>query len=105
MDIQIDELVIEGDRPAHIAKHTIKLAEVLEIIDGNYVYIQGKLDRWLLTGKSKKKRFLTIVVGKRRKKNTYGLITARPSSKEERSFYKEFTTQIGGEENGKNKTS
>lgn len=103
MDIIIDELIIEEDRPHHIAKHNVTIKEVLEIIEGDYVYIQGKYDRWLVIGKTEKKRFLTVIMGERKKQNTYGLITVRPSSKEERSFYKEFTLQAGGEQNGKNK--
>lgn len=30
MDIVIDELIIEEDRPAHIAKHNVSMDEVLE---------------------------------------------------------------------------
>lgn len=97
VDIIIDELIIEKDRPEHIAKHKVQLKEVLEITNGNYVFIEGKNSRWLLIGKTKKNRFLTIIVGSRKKKNTYGLVTARPSSREERSFYDELTAQIGGE--------
>lgn len=96
MDLIIKELIIEEDRLVHIAKHNIKIEEVLEIVSGDYLFINGKLGRWLLIGKTKKKRFLTVVVGERAQKNTYGLVTARPSSKEERSFYKEFTRQKVG---------
>ncbi len=102
MDIIVDELIIEEDREKHIAKHKVTIKEVVQIIEGDYVYIQGKENRWLLIGKTKKRRFLTIVVGERNKKNTYGLVTARPASREERSFYKEFILQKGGENNGKN---
>ncbi len=92
MDFVIDELIIEKDRLEHIARHKVTIEEVLEITNGDYVYIDGKLGRWLLIGKTKKNRYLTVVIGKRDKKSVYGLVTARPSSKEERSFYKEFTT-------------
>ncbi|MBI2020851.1 hypothetical protein HYS94_05590 [Candidatus Daviesbacteria bacterium] len=51
------------------------------------------------------KHGVTVVVGERQEKNTYGLVTARPSSREEHSFYREFIYQIGGEENGENKTN
>ena len=97
MDLVIVELVIEEDRIQHIAKHKVKIEEVKEIISGDYMFIDGKLGRWLLIGKTRGERFLTIVVGKRKQKNTYGLVTARPSSIEERSLYKEFTKQKGGE--------
>lgn len=103
MDIIIDELIIEEDRSEHIARHGVIIKEVQDIVSGNYVFIKGRGDRWLLIGNTKRRRCLTIVVGERRQKNTYGLVTARPSSKEERSFYQEFTLQQGGEENGQNK--
>ena len=103
-DVIIETLIIEADREDHIAKHDITIDEVLEIVTGDYVYIEGKLDRWLLIGKTKKERFLSIIVGERRVKNIYGLVTARPSRKEEKSFYMEFTLQ-GGEEHDKSKKS
>lgn len=103
-DIIVKKLIIESGLEEHIAKHDVKIDEILEIISGDYVYIQGKFDRWLLIGKTKKERFLTIVVGERNEKNTYGLATARPSRKEEKSFYKEFTLE-GGEEYEKNTKS
>lgn len=96
-DLIIEELVLEEDRPEHISKHKVTIDEVTEVVNGNYIFIQGKLDRWILIGKTKKKRFLSIVIGKREKKNIYGLVTARPAHKTERSFYQEYTKQRGGE--------
>lgn len=95
----IEYLVVEEDRPGHILKHRVTIGEVSEIISKDYVYIQAKRGRWQLIGKTKKNRFLTIILGKRSEKNTYGLVTARPASKKERSFYKEFTFQLDYEEN------
>lgn len=95
-DIVVEELIIEVDREEHIAKHEVTIKEVVEIVSGDYAYIRGKWGRWLLIGKTKKGRFLTVVVGSRRAKNTYGLVTARPSRKEEKSFYQEFTLKGGG---------
>lgn len=105
MDIVVDELIIEKDRSEHISRHGVTIKEVQEIVSGNYVFIKGRGDRWLLIGKTKKRRCITVVIGERRQKNTYGLVTARPSSKEERSFYQEFILQQGGEENGQDKTN
>lgn len=98
---EVEELVIEEDRPKHIAKHKVKISEVLEVVSGNYVYIKGKFSRWLLIGKTNKGRSLAVIVGKRKREGVYGLVTARPAHKKERKFYQEFTYQIG-EENGKN---
>lgn len=97
MDIRIDCLIVEEDRPAHIAKHNVTITEVLDVISRDYVYIQAKHGRWQLIGKTKNNRFITIIVGKRSGKNKYGLVTARPASREEKSFYKEFIAQLGGE--------
>lgn len=99
-DVIIETLIIEEDREEHIAKHAVVIDEVLEVVSGDYVYIQGKLERWLLIGKTEKERFLTIVIGERAEKNVYGFITARPSRKEEKSFYQEYTLQ-GGDGNDK----
>lgn len=95
---KIECLIIEEDRPGHILKHHVTTEEVSEIISKDYVYIKAKHGRWQLIGKTKKSRFLTIILGKRSEKNTYGLVTARPASRKERSFYKEFTFQLAGEE-------
>lgn len=104
MDLIIKELIIEEGRLEHIAKHNVSGDEVLEIINGDYVYIKGKHGQWLLLGKTRKNRPLTVIVGERKQKGIYGLVTARPSSKEERSFYQEFTFQKGGEKDDQGKT-
>ena len=97
-EFKIDYLIVEEDRPSHILKHDVTIGEVSEIISNDYIYIQAKYGRWQLIGKTRKNRFLTIIVGNRSKKNTYGLVTARPASKKERDFYKEFTFQLKSEE-------
>src|SRR5687768_4135708 len=96
-EVIVDTLIIEEDRPAHIAKHNIIIDQVLEVLTGDYVYIAGRENRWLIIGKTAKKVFLTIVLGERSEENTYGLVTARPARREERSFYHEYHTQVGGE--------
>jgi uncharacterized DUF497 family protein len=104
-DVIVDTLIIEEDRPLHIAKHSITIDEVLEVLTGDYVYIAGRDNRWLIIGKTARKVFLTIVLGERPEQNTYGLITARPARRKERSFYIEYTTQRGGEEEHEDKAS
>lgn len=71
MDIIIDELIIDGDRPEHIAKHDVTLGEVEKVIKGDYVFIQGRFERWILIGPTKRRRMLAVVVGVRKKKNIY----------------------------------
>ena len=97
-EIIVDTLIIEEDRPAHIVKHNIIIDEVLEVLTGDYVYMAGRENRWPIIGKTARNLFLTVVLGERPEENTYGLITARPARRKERSFYIEYTTQGGGEE-------
>lgn len=97
IDVKVDTLIIEKDRPEHIAKHGVTIKEILEVIEADYVFIEGKFGRWLLIGKTKRGKFITVVVGSRSGKNTYGLVTARQSSRNERSFYWEFTLQYPNE--------
>src|SRR5918998_537153 len=104
-EVIVDTLIIKEDRPVHIAKHNIIIDEVLEVLTGDYVYIAGRENRWLIIGKTARKVFLTIVIGERPETNTYGLITARPARRQERSFYMEYITQGGGEEEDENKAS
>ncbi len=96
---KIECLMVEEDRPFHISKHKLTIEDVLEVISGDYVYIKAKHGRWQLIGRTKKHLFLTIILGKRPEKNTYGLVTARPASRKERSFYNEFTFQLEDEDN------
>jgi len=103
-EVIVDTLIIEEDRPAHIAKHNLIIDEVLEVLAGDYVYIAGRENRWLIIGKTARKIFLTIVVGERPEENTYGLITARPARRKERSFYIQYAIQGGGEKD-EDKTS
>ena len=89
MDIEIDDLVIEEDRPGHIAKHNISIEEVLEVLAGDYLVIEGKLGRRLLVGKTANQRLITVVVGPRRGVNRYGLVTARPTKRKEKALYQD----------------
>lgn len=96
MDITIEKLMIEDDREEHISKHNVSIDEVNEIVEGDHISMKGKRGRWLLVGKTNKDRFLTVIVGERKQKNIYGLVTARSSKNKEKSLYTEFTLQKGG---------
>ena len=97
MDLVIKVLIVDEHRIAHIARHQVTVGEVQEIISGDYVYIKAREDRWLVIGETKTGRLLTVVVGERSERGSYGLVTARPSSREERSFYREMVLGQGGE--------
>ena len=93
MSVLAETLVVDEHRVAHIARHDITVDEVREVVSGDYVYIQGHQDRWLLIGKTAQGRFLTVVVGEREQANTYGLVTARPARREERRLHHEVVKQ------------
>lgn len=98
MDLVIDTLVVDEHRVAHIARHQVTIEEVQQAVSGNYAFIQGHHGRWLVIGRTKQGRFLTVVAGERAAKNTYGLVTARPASRPERSLYRELALERGGED-------
>jgi uncharacterized DUF497 family protein len=93
MDLVIDALIIEDDRPEHIRKHGVTVDEVIEVISGSYVFFKGKFDRWVLIGQSEQGKFLTIVVGERETPTTFGLVTARSAHRTERRFYNKIVEQ------------
>lgn len=93
-------LIVDEHRLEHIARHAVTLAEVQEIISGDYAHIKAREERWLLIGQTPSGQFLTVVVGERSQKDTYGLVTARPASREERRFYQKMAQGQGGEEDG-----
>ena len=98
MGLVIDTLVVDQHRIEHIARHEVTLDEVMEIVSGDYAYIQGHHERWLVIGKTSQGRALTVVVGARPQQNAHGLVTARPASRDERGFYRELALEQGGEQ-------
>jgi tetratricopeptide (TPR) repeat protein len=60
VDVVAETLIIDQHRIEHIARHNVTVAEVVEVVSGDYVYIQGHRDRWLLVGKTAKGRLLTV---------------------------------------------
>lgn len=100
MDLVIKTLIVDEHRIAHIARHNVTIDEAKQIVSGDYVHIKAREDRWILIGKTTQGRFLTVVVGERSEGDTYGLVTARPASREERSFYTEMALEQGDEQDG-----
>src|SRR4051795_11266893 len=84
LDFVIERLVIEEDRPTHIARHNTTIDEVLEVLVDDYIVGDGKHGRRVIIGKTQQLRFLAVVLGEREAPGTYGLITARPARRSER---------------------
>lgn len=95
MDLVIEILIVDDHRVAHIARHQVTVAEVHEVIAGDYAYIRGREGRWLVIGKTRQDRFLTVVVGERSEPGVFGLVTARPARRAERRFYQEVVVAQG----------
>jgi uncharacterized DUF497 family protein len=94
-DFVIERLVIEEDRPAHIARHHVTVDEVTAVVSGDYVAVRGRHDRYVVIGRTEEGRTLAAVVGSRNEPGTYGLVTARPASRSERALYRRI---LGGGE-------
>src|SRR5687768_14437854 len=95
-DLVIEGLVIEEDRPAHIARHHVTVDEIAAVVSGDYVAVPGRHDRYVVIWRTEEGRILTVVVGHRDEPGTYGLVTARPASRSERALYRRILE--GGEQ-------
>ena len=81
--IIVKKIVLDEWNIKHIRKHTIKPVEVIEA-GKNLIYHRRTYEgRYLAIGSSGK-RLITLIL-KRKKSGSYYLITARDSSKTERS--------------------
>ncbi len=80
------ELVWEDDREEHIARHGVKLEEVLEVVQSRHFQRRVARGKLRLIGLTRSGRYLTVFVGQRTA-GEYGLITARDATKRERGEY------------------
>src|SRR3954447_25489317 len=86
-ELEIERLVIEDDRPGHIARHDVTVDAVIAVLIGDFVAVPGREGRYIVIGRDEKERFLAIVLGTRTEKGTYGLVTARRARRTERALY------------------
>ena len=89
MDIEGDlmRLVVKHHIAMKIAKkHGVAVAEVFEVLEGNFLYKRVKGNRYRIIGKTLGGRFLTIFVDK--EGQIYELVTARDSTDSEKRLYK-----------------
>ena len=77
------DLIIEPDRPDHIARHGVTVSEVREVVES--VEHAWKVRRGVLciVGQTEAGRYLSVFVGSRGG-SLYGLITARDANDIER---------------------
>jgi uncharacterized DUF497 family protein len=86
-ELEIERLVIEDDRPGHIARHDVTVDAVIAVLIGDFVAVPGKEGRYIVIGRDEQERFLAVVLGARAEKGTYGLVTARRARRTERALY------------------
>ena len=85
--LTIEQLVIEEDRPGHIARHDVTVDAVISVLIGDFVAVPGRDGRYVVIGRDEQDRFLAVVVGIRTERGTFGLVTARPARRAERALY------------------
>ena len=81
----IKNIIITKKAEYHTVRHNIRRKEVLEVLN-TLNFIQRKKNRFLIYGKTNSGRILTIVL-ETKEGGIYYLITARESTKSEKSLY------------------
>lgn len=84
--IKVKEIVWDEWNVDHIKKHNISITEVEEVCRGHYKQQPSYKNRFLIFGKTLKRRLLTVVLA-RESKGKYYIITARDMSKKERKVF------------------
>ena len=86
--IVIENLIWDDWNIEHIALHKVTPDEVeLSLTDENKLFIEAKLGRIIVMGRSDK-RLLTTILNPQDTDGEYYVVTARDMSKKERSFYR-----------------
>jgi uncharacterized DUF497 family protein len=95
--IIIKKLTWDAKNISHIARHQVTPAEVEEVCRGDRIERQGFEQRAFLVGKSRKGRFLGVVLGPTDATDVYRPITAFDASKASIKEYLEEKNR-GGEQ-------
>lgn len=91
--IKINRVIWEDWNINHIAKHNVIQGEVEEVLHSKFVICPSYRDRILITGKTSRDRFITIIAHEE-VKNVYYIITARDATEPE---IKEYEEQINAQ--------
>ncbi len=93
MVIEIQGLLWDEGRIAHIARHGVTPSQVEEVSQGDFVAYAGRDGTIIILGPTAAGRILKIVLAPREQAMYYP-VTAHPASRQERRHYNE---QKGGE--------
>ncbi len=80
---------------AHIARHQVTIAEVIEVLEGEYAVTPAKSGRYKVIGVTNSGRCLAVILAPAQGANPYELVTARTADRAERRAY--ITYKLGGE--------
>ncbi len=83
MVIKVKALTWDAENKFHINKHDVSCGEVEEVCGGIYKQQPTYNNRYLIFGKTKNNRLLTVVLARERR-GVYYVVTARDMSKKER---------------------
>jgi len=83
-------LVWDEWNKGHIKKHLVTVKEVEEAYKSKKAYKKSYLGRYIILGKTKRGRLLTIVISFAKQKDAY-VVSARDMSRKERRIYDEKT--------------
>jgi len=85
--ISVDRLVWDERNRAHIARHSVSVAEVEEVCHNQPVFISGHSGRLMVIGSSDSGKALSVVLDPKDEKGTWYVVTARSADRKERLFY------------------
>ena len=86
--MQIYELIIEPGREEHIARHSVSVEEVEELVSGEPFSTRARQGYYRLIGQTEAGRYLTVFVASRGR-GVYSLVTARDATESERQTYQQ----------------
>lgn len=76
----------------HIKKHAVNMSEVREVVKSGFLIKESYFNRQIIYGKTKKNRFLTVVLSFENQKEGY-VVSARDMSSKERKIYNHEKTK------------
>lgn len=86
MEIEVNRLVWDEVNRKHIVKHSVTVKEVGEICFGKVKAKLAKFGRYLVMGKTKAGRKLTIILAPKGESSFY-IVSARDTSRKERRWF------------------
>lgn len=87
MTLTVEEVIWDEFNVSHIAEHNVSVGEVEEICSGKIEAYLGHSNRYMVIGKTKAGRILSVVLAQKRDGVFYP-VTARDAGRKERGWIK-----------------